>query len=169
MIMIIIIIINILIVIRLILLLLLIMIIIILIMIIIINSPHSAFVAKCGKMWQHARTCGTNTRQHMATCAHLQQTTPSSHHKIFPRKTFSKGCPETSFDRQFDGGAKIFQGLGPKRPESCDGNRVYSKLCGNMWGIRGPSRIFSNIVYYIFYYILVQYPILILFVINIVV
>ena len=34
------------------------------------------------------------------------------------------GCPETFCGRQFDAGAKTFQGLGSKIPESCYGNWV---------------------------------------------
>ena len=45
----------------------------------------------------------------------------SSHHNIFPHIILSKGwvAQKPFFDRKFDGGAKIVQGLGPKRPESC--------------------------------------------------
>ena len=54
--------------------------------------------------------------------------TPSSHHNIFPHKILPKGwvAKKPFFDRYFDGGAQTFQGLGPKIPESCDGNRVYA-------------------------------------------
>ena len=53
--------------------------------------------------------------------------TPSSHSKNSLSKIRSKGwaAQKSLFDRQFDGGAKIFQGLGPKRHESWIANWVY--------------------------------------------
>ena len=68
--------------------------------------------------------------------------TPSSHHKIFPHYIFVQGlgCPEAFLDRQFDGGAKIFQGLGPKVPESCDGNWVYVASRAEAAAVGGPRQ-----------------------------
>ena len=60
------------------------------------------------------------------SCGTANSRTPSSHHNIFPHTYVSKGwvAQKPFVDRQFDGGAKTFQGLRPKRPESCDGNWV---------------------------------------------
>ena len=56
--------------------------------------------------------------------------TPSSHSKNPRHKTFAKGwvAQTNIFYRQFDGGAKILQGSGPKRRESWIANWVYITL-----------------------------------------
>ena len=56
--------------------------------------------------------------------------TPGPHNKNPRHKIFAKGwvAQNDIFDRYLDGCAKIFQGLGPKRPESCDGNWVYEEF-----------------------------------------
>ena len=49
--------------------------------------------------------------------------TPGLHNKIPAYKTFARGwVAQMSFSLV---AAKIFQGLGPKRRESCNGDRVY--------------------------------------------
>ena len=49
--------------------------------------------------------------------------TPGLHNKIPARKTFARVCAaQESFLSHV--AAKIFQGLGPKRRESCNGDRV---------------------------------------------
>ena len=69
--------------------------------------------------------------------------TPSSHHKIFPRNIFPRvGLPRNLFlIGSLTTALRFSQGLGPKRPESCDGNRVYGSFLVNsvVPGTRGTS------------------------------
>ena len=62
--------------------------------------------------------------------------TPSSHSKNSATKICSKGwvAHKPLFDRWFDGGAKMFQGLCPKRRESWIANWVYSAEGGTADG-----------------------------------
>ena len=60
--------------------------------------------------------CGTPIRP---------QGTPGLHNKIPALKIFARG-----WVAQESINAKIFQGLGPKRRESCNGDRVYDSRTG---------------------------------------
>ena len=68
----------------------------------------------------------THTHTYMYTCILSREIgrTPGLHHKIPALKIFARGwvAQEPVF---YTTKAKIFQGLGPKRRESCDGDRVY--------------------------------------------
>ena len=69
----------------------------------------------------------------MYFCSELpdwRRSAPSSHSNNSATKICSKGrvAQKPLFDRQFDGGAKIFQGLGPKRREPWIANWVYSHV-----------------------------------------
>ena len=60
-------------------------------------------------------------------CEHHEKGTPGLHNKIPAYKIFARGCvAQKSFFLQVV--AKIFQGLGPKRRESCNGDRVYGQF-----------------------------------------
>ena len=63
----------------------------------------------------------------------LCNATPGLHHKIPAHKTFARVwvAQEPIF---YTINAKIFQGLGPKRRESCDGDWVYSSKGGAVGG-----------------------------------
>ena len=92
------------------------------------------FNLACFLCWKH---------KHTWTCLPIlaypfqaPEDTPSSHSKNSLSKICSKGwvAQKPFFDRQFDGGAKIFQGLGPKRRESWIANWVFSRFASRDLG-----------------------------------
>ena len=69
---------------------------------------------------------------HAPRNSHSQSYIQFPSQELFPHKIRSKGwvAQKPFVDRCFDGGAKMFQGLGPKRHESWIANWVYGKYGG---------------------------------------